>query len=70
MPIAGACLCWGIDNNLTRKLSSSDPVQIAMLKGMVAGLVNLVLALWWQHAAIPPTGVLVSAVSLASWDTA
>jgi drug/metabolite transporter (DMT)-like permease len=61
LPIAGACLCWGIDNNLTRKLSSSDPVQIAMLKGMVAGLVNLVLALWWQHAAIPPTGVLVSA---------
>jgi drug/metabolite transporter (DMT)-like permease len=61
LPIAGACLCWGIDNNLTRKLSSSDPVQIAMLKGMVAGLVNLVLALWWQHVAIPPTGVLVSA---------
>jgi hypothetical protein len=29
--IAGACLCWGIDNNLTRKLSASDPVQIAML---------------------------------------
>ena len=31
--IAGACLCWGIDNNLTRKLSSADPVQIAMLNG-------------------------------------
>jgi uncharacterized membrane protein len=42
--IAGACLCWGIDNNLTRKLSSSDPVQIAMLKGLVAGAVNLALA--------------------------
>src|SRR5277367_4814084 len=39
--IAGACLCWGIDNNLTRKLSSADPVQIAMLKGLVAGTVNL-----------------------------
>src|SRR5262249_23265637 len=39
--IAAACLCWGIDNNLTRKLSSSDPVQIAMLKGLVAGVVNL-----------------------------
>jgi drug/metabolite transporter (DMT)-like permease len=38
--IAGACLAWGIDNNLTRKLSSSDPVQIAMAKGLVAGLVN------------------------------
>jgi drug/metabolite transporter (DMT)-like permease len=42
--IAGACLCWGIDNNLTRKLSSADPVQIAMLKGLVAGTVNLGLA--------------------------
>ena len=46
--IAGACLCWGIDNNLTRKLSSADPVQIAMLKGLVAGAVNLALALWWR----------------------
>ena len=43
--IAGACLCWGIDNNLTRKLSSADPVQIAMLKGLVAGATNLALAL-------------------------
>lgn len=42
--IAGACLCWGIDNNLTRKLSSADPVQIAMFKGLVAGAVNLTLA--------------------------
>jgi drug/metabolite transporter (DMT)-like permease len=38
--IAAACLCWGIDNNLTRKLSSSNPVQLAMLKGLVAGTVN------------------------------
>lgn len=43
--IAGACFCWGIDNNLTRKLSSADPVQIAMLKGLVAGPVNFALAL-------------------------
>lgn len=42
--IAGACLAWGIDNNLSRKLSSADPVQIAMLKGLVAGAVNFVLA--------------------------
>jgi drug/metabolite transporter (DMT)-like permease len=42
--IAGACLCWGVDNNLTRKLSSADPVQIALLKGLVAGAVNLLLA--------------------------
>ena len=51
--IAGACLCWGTDNNLTRKLSSSDPVQIAMLKGLVAGAVNLFLALM-HGATVPP----------------
>lgn len=37
LAIAGACLAWGIYNNLTRKLSSADPVQIAMLKGLAAG---------------------------------
>jgi drug/metabolite transporter (DMT)-like permease len=42
--IAAACLCWGIDNNLTRKLSSADPVQITAIKGMVAGTVNIGLA--------------------------
>ena len=42
--IAGACLAWGIDNNLTRKLSSADPIQIAMIKGIAAGAANLVLA--------------------------
>jgi drug/metabolite transporter (DMT)-like permease len=30
--IAGACICWGVDNNLTRKLSAADPVQIAAIK--------------------------------------
>ena len=35
--VAGACLAWGIDNNLPRKLSSADPVLIAMTKGLVAG---------------------------------
>src|SRR5438477_1366879 len=43
--IAGACLAWGIDNNLTRRLSAADPVQIAVIKGLAAGAVNLVLAL-------------------------
>jgi drug/metabolite transporter (DMT)-like permease len=43
--IAGACLAWGIDNNLTRKLSSADPVIIAMIKGLAAGAVNIAAAL-------------------------
>ena len=43
--VLAACLCWGIDNNLTRKISAADPVQIAMLKGLVAGSTNIALAL-------------------------
>jgi drug/metabolite transporter (DMT)-like permease len=43
LAIAGACLCWAIDNNLTRRVSASDSVQIAGLKGLVAGLANLSL---------------------------
>ena len=39
--VAGACLCWALDNNLTRKISAADPVQIAAIKGLVAGAVNL-----------------------------
>jgi drug/metabolite transporter (DMT)-like permease len=58
--IAAACVSLGIDNNLTRKLSSADPVQIAMLKGLVAGTVNLALALA-QGAALPNAGTVVAA---------
>lgn len=40
-----AMVCWGIDNNLTRNLSDKDPVQVAQVKGLVAGTVSLSLAL-------------------------
>jgi drug/metabolite transporter (DMT)-like permease len=61
--VAAACLCWGIDNNLTRKLSSADPVQIAMIKGLVAGCTNLALALAfgaaWPGTALVTSGAVV-----------
>jgi drug/metabolite transporter (DMT)-like permease len=44
LAIAGACLCWAIDNNLTQKVSGADPVRIAMLKGLAAGIVNIAIA--------------------------
>ncbi len=44
--VAGACLCWAVDNNLTRKVSTNDAVVIACLKGLVAGPVNFGIALW------------------------
>lgn len=43
--IASACLCWAIDNNLTRKIAASDPLQIAMVKSLLAGSTNIILAL-------------------------
>ncbi len=55
--IVGACLAWAIDNNLTRKVSLSDPVQIAMIKGLVAGPVNLAIGLL-AGAALPGPGVI------------
>ena len=44
LAIVGACLAWAIDNNVTRKLSGGDPVQLAMIKGLAAGSLNAVLA--------------------------
>ena len=60
LAIAGACMAWGIDNNLTRKLSASDPLQIALIKGLVAGSVNLGLALA-MGAHLPGAPVLATA---------
>jgi drug/metabolite transporter (DMT)-like permease len=58
LAVAGACLCWGIDNNLTQKVSAGDPVQIAAIKGVVAGAVNflIALALGARLPALPAVG--------------
>jgi len=39
-----AMICWGIDNNLTQRISNKDPSQIAQLKGVIAGTTSLSLA--------------------------
>jgi len=44
LAIVGACIAWGLDNNLTRKVSLADPLQIVELKGLIAGPFNLILA--------------------------
>jgi drug/metabolite transporter (DMT)-like permease len=44
LAILGACFAWGLDNNLTRKISLSDAAWIASIKGLIAGSVNLTLA--------------------------
>jgi hypothetical protein len=45
LAIVGACIAWGLDNNLTRKVSLADPLKIVELKGLIAGPFNLILAL-------------------------
>lgn len=44
LAILAACLCWGIDNNLTRKVALTDATWLAAVKGGVAGPVNLAIA--------------------------
>lgn len=45
LAIVAACIAWGLDNNLTRKVSLADPLQIVEIKGLVAGPINLLIAL-------------------------
>jgi drug/metabolite transporter (DMT)-like permease len=56
LAVLGACLLWGLDNNLTSRISLADPFAIAMWKGLVAGGANTVIGL-----------VLTPAVPDGSW---
>lgn len=43
--ILAACLCWGIENNCTRRLSSRDPLEIVLLKGIFSGFGSITVGL-------------------------
>ena len=58
-----ACLCWGLDNNLTRKIALNDATWLAAAKGLVAGPVNLVLA-FALGAALPWAGSIAAAMAV------
>ena len=61
LAILGACLCWGIDNNLTRKVALNDATWLAAIKGGVAGPVNLILA-FALGAQLPAVGNIAAAM--------
>ncbi|MGQ0699976.1 MAG: EamA family transporter [Panacagrimonas sp.] len=67
LAIVGACLCWAIDNNLTRKISLMDSVSLAAMKGLVAGTANLSLSLAmggaWPSVSITAAGMTVGFVA-------
>lgn len=55
LAVIAACLAWALDNNLTQRVSGSDPMQVAGLKGLVAGGINLTIAVaaGWTPPAAP-----------------
>lgn len=59
--VMGACAAWAIDNNLTRKVSTNNAMVIACLKGLVAGSVNLCIALL-LGAHLPSVGKTAGAM--------
>lgn len=75
LAIAGACACWAIDNNLTRAVSGGDPVQVAAIKGGVAGTINIAVAFLigqrlpggWQILAAGAIGLAGYGISLVAF---
>jgi drug/metabolite transporter (DMT)-like permease len=73
LAILFACVAWGLDNNLTRKASLADPLQITEWKGLVAGPANILIGLCagapipWSPALLlaAVTGFFGYGVSLA-----
>ena len=62
LAIAGAGLCWGLDNNLTRKVAAADAIFVAAVKGLVAGITNctLAIALGARLPALPLIGAAMT----------
>ncbi|WP_345792432.1 EamA family transporter [Thauera sp. JM12B12] len=63
LAIVGACLCWAIDNNLTRRVSASDALFVAAAKGVAAGSVNVGLA-FVLGASLPAGPVLLGTLAV------
>lgn len=62
--IAAACLCWGLDNNFTALIDGFTPAQSTLVKGVVAGSVNLGLGLAVEGA--PSASALAPALGLGA----
>lgn len=64
--LALACLCWGIDNNLTALIDGLLPLQSTFWKGLVAGSVNLGLGLGLARIPHSPPWTLFGALGLGA----
>jgi drug/metabolite transporter (DMT)-like permease len=62
LAIVGACAAWGLDNNLTRRVSLSDPLQIVRFKGLIAGPFLLALGFLTGDGLPSPAMIAVAAI--------
>lgn len=67
-----ACVCWGVENNCTRRLSGKDPLVIVLLKGVFSGLGSVAIGLslgerlgtWWSIFAVLSVGFVAYGLSI------
>lgn len=68
LAVVGACLGWGIDNNLTRQISHKNSLQIATIKSCIAGVVNVTIALaLGESLPTPPLLLLTSVIGMLNY---
>ena len=75
--VVGACVCWGLDNNLTATATGVTPAQITLAKGAVAGTANLLIGLRTEQSKLNPgsigwalvVGAVGYGVSIIWWVT-
>jgi drug/metabolite transporter (DMT)-like permease len=65
LAIAGACLSWGVDNNLTQRLTLRDPVAVVRWKTLGAAACTLALGVALGHP-VPAAGTAAAAAALGS----
>ncbi len=63
--ILAAAVGWGVDNNVSARLSRHDPLVLVSIKGLGAGLFSLGLS-WAFQGSLPPPGKLLAALGLGS----
>lgn len=67
-----AASCWGLENNCTRKISSKDPLQIVLLKGIFSGTGSIIIGLTigeklqniWSIFAVMLVGLIAYGLSI------
>ena len=72
LAVLAACVCWGIENNCTRKISSKDPLEIVLLKGIFSGAGSLCIGLilgervqfLWSVFAVMGVGLVAYGLSI------